>query len=225
MNKKKLAVIICGVLCAILLAVLLKPAEEEVPVQDAVATPEVCDGIGAAIAAHLDMLDAVNCSMMSDAEFTEEELLLTVDGVPLPKSELELRKQLISYFPKEKTEKELLNRLIQEKVCIAIAKEQNIMPTAEEVEAFLQEEQQDEILQRENQKFCVHNRMTIEEYWNIYERYNVIRILALSNVRQYYLDTYHAGIDEITARSAKIEKQYQKQLKKWTRQADIVYYK
>lgn len=47
MNKKKLVVIICGVLCAILLAVMLKPAEEEVPVQDAVATAEVCDGIGA----------------------------------------------------------------------------------------------------------------------------------------------------------------------------------
>lgn len=60
----------------------------------------------------------------------------------------------------------------------------------------------------------------------IYERYNVTRLLVANNVWQYYLDTFYADVNVTTANtSMKIARQYQKQLKKWIRQADIVYYK
>lgn len=232
MNKKKLTVIICGVLCVILLAVLLKPAEEEDSLQwqDAV-TIENFDfaGEGAVIAAHLGMFDAVNGSMIGEAAFTEEDLLLTVDGVPLLKEELESRKQRSAFYPQKKTEKEMLDRLIQEKVEIAVAKKYNVMPTEEEVAAFIERERKDaqEYAGEEIEKrFCTNSGLALDDYWNIYERYNVIRLLVARNVWQYYLDTYYADVDATTANtSKKIARQYQKQLKKWTRQADIVYYK
>lgn len=232
MNKKKLAIILCCVVCVILLVVVLKPAEEEDSAQSqGTVTIENFDfaGEGAVIAAHLDMFDAVNRSMMGEVEFAKEDLLLTVDGVPLLKEELESRKQRLEFYPQKKTEKELLDRLIQEKVEIAIAKKYDIMPTEEEVTAFIERERKDaqEYAGEEiEKKFCTNSGLTLDNYWNIYERYNAIRILTFGNVERYYYETYYPQETEVSARSSeKIQKQYQKQLKKWIRQADIVYYK
>ena len=37
------------------------------------------------------------------------------------------------------------------------------------------------------QEFC-EGALTAEDYWNIYERYNVTRLLIDSNLNQWYLD-------------------------------------
>ena len=56
--------------------------------------------------------------------------------------------------------------------------------------------------------------LTVDDYWNIYERYNVTRLLIDSNLNQWYLDeqglAYDAG-------------EYEAEVDCWVKEAKIVY--
>ena len=77
------------------------------------------------------------------------------------------------------------------------------------------------------EKFCENTDLTIDEYWSIYDRYNIIRILIDENVFQYYLESEE--IEEQNVYTAeeyeKISNDYLVYLENLVENAEIVYLK
>ena len=174
---------------------------------------------GDIIAASLEDLQVANASLLDGASVNESDILLTVDGVPLTGQEWNYRKKMAATFPQQQTEQETLQVLISEKVKQAKAIEYSLLPTEEDIQTYLQMEkdmwQETEEGVSILQEFC-EGALTAEDYWNIYERYNVTRLLIDSNLNQWYLD--EQGLVYDTG-------EYEAEVDRWVKEAQIVYQK
>ena len=172
---------------------------------------------GDIIAASLEELQVANASLLDSASVNESDILLTVDGVPLTRQEWNYRKEMPVTFPQRRTEQETLQVLIREKVKQAKAIEYGLLPTEEDIQTYLQMEK--EMWQETEEGVSIlqefyEGALTVDDYWNIYERYNVTRLLIDSNLNQWYLDeqglAYDAG-------------EYEAEVDCWVKEAKIVY--
>ena len=172
---------------------------------------------GDIIAASLEELQVANASLLDSASVNESDILLTVDGVPLTRQEWNYRKEMPVTFPQRRTEQETLQVLIREKVKQAKAIEYGLLPTEEDIQTYLQMEK--EMWQETEEGVSIlqefyEGALTVDDYWNIYERYNVTRLLIDSNLNQWYLDeqglAYDAGESEA-------------EVDCWVKEAKIVY--
>ncbi len=174
---------------------------------------------GDSIAASLEELQIANASLLDSAFVNEADILLTVDGVPLTGQEWNYRKEMTATFPQQRTEQDTLQVLIREKVKQAKATEYGLLPTEEDIQTYLQMEK--EMWQETEegvsilQEFC-EGALTAEAYWNIYERYNVTRLLIDSNLNQWYLDEQGLAYDT---------GEYETAVDRWVKEAKIVYRK
>lgn len=97
-----------------------------------------------------------------------------------------------------------------------------LLPTEEEIQAYLQEEwqlMQASQGQADAEKFKAvidETALTEDSYWNVYERYNVIRILLDENVRKAYMERPD-GIASYEDYVAEVDR--------WAREAHIVYHR
>ncbi len=172
---------------------------------------------GDIIAASLEELQVANASLLDSASVNESDILLTVDGVPLTGQEWNYRKEMTATFPQRRTEQKTLQVLIREKVKQAKAIEYGLLPTEEDIQTYLQVEK--EMWQETEegvsilQEFC-EGALTVDDYWNIYERYNVTRLLIDSNLNQWYLDEQGLAYDT---------DEYEAEVDRWVKEAKIVY--
>jgi len=110
-----------------------------------------------------------------------------IGDVSLSISELEFRKGLsASVNPAKETRHAVFNELIEEKIILNEAVRKGLVPTAEEIEVFLDrelEESKTDPEYRENIDKLINSwDISENEYWQKYEWYNVFRIIAIDKV-------------------------------------------
>ncbi len=86
-----------------------------------------------------------------------------------------------------------------------------ILPTEEQIAQYIQREQQEDSLVRVAEDICASGDLSADEYWNLYERYNVIRLLTAQNVYEFY--NAEQGVNE---------EAYRLQMAEWVEQAKVV---
>lgn len=177
--------------------------------------------LGDTIAASLEDLRTANDSLLDWTAVEEADLLLTVNGAPVTRQEWAYRKGMAAIDPQQRPERETLQVLIREKVQQAKAMEAGLLPTEEEIQAYLQEEwqlMQESQGQKEAEDFKAvvdETALTEEAYWNVYERYNVIRILLNEKLRKVYMEGPDAIADY---------EDYVAEVDRWAREAHVVYH-
>jgi len=113
-------------------------------------------------------------------------VLLTINDITITEQEFAQRQVLYKAFGQEKTEQELLDRLIEEKSIISQAIALGVEPTESEVTEQLKENYE---LVKNNQDFqdmysqvFANLNMTCEEYFSTYESYFTYYKLCLENL-------------------------------------------
>jgi len=184
MSKKVLGIIILGVL-VIGAGVLGIQAQNTYALQQK-TIEEFMAPIGFFMKEHPEFL-AQSAASLQTNEADPDEIIARVNGWPITLGELEFRKGLREKSGLGSADySDVFNTLIEEKVVLSYAFKNNILPTTEQVAAFI--EQEKEYYQEPNSQYQENvdailstSNMTIDEYWNSYEWYNVFRLLALDN--------------------------------------------
>ncbi|MCG0278735.1 MAG: hypothetical protein L5656_09440 [Thermanaeromonas sp.] len=121
---------------------------------------------------------------IKNAGVTSAETVAWVNGVPITIGELEFRKGLNQAGARHQSYSEVFNVLVEEKVVFDYAIKNKLLPTAEEVEKFIEEEQQQYAASDEYKEgvdlFCRAANMSLEDYWDTYEWYNAFRCLTFT---------------------------------------------
>lgn len=79
-----------------------------------------------------------------------------------------------------------LHRLIEEKIILEEVIKRGLMPSETEIQKYIDKKKENmhPSLQEFINKIMVAGNLTDEEYWDVYERYNIIRILAIENLSE-----------------------------------------
>lgn len=173
--------------CLALLALLFSGCNANpTPPPSAPTEPLAYSAIGEVISTFAASLADINQIMLGQAQPSEKDILLTVNGTPLTNQEYLFRQSLEPFSPNPRSDQELQEVLIREKAKLALAAEKNILPTNETIQAHLQAEQNDELLTQAAEKFCQDSSLSLDDYWNAYERYNLIRLLIDDTLAQQF---------------------------------------
>lgn len=83
----------------------------------------------------------------------------------------------------------VFNILVEEKAIFAYALNENLLPSEDELITFISWEMQvynnDEDYKKIIDLFCDKSGMSLQAYWNEYEKYNAFRVLMLKKVYDY----------------------------------------
>lgn len=121
-RKRMLTIITISVICVFCFG-YLKSTESEA--NEILAY----DSIGNVIEAAANDLALINQEINGISAYGENDLFLTVNGIPLTKQELQLRKNLDGVSTNPRSEQELIEILIKEKVKFSLDREKGILPT------------------------------------------------------------------------------------------------
>lgn len=130
-------------------------------------------------------------------ELTEDKVVIWVNGLPISNNELQMRFRLQKASGLgTQTIKEVKNELIREKVIKKEAEKLNLLPTDEEVNKFISKEK--EIVKNNPEyeaavkKLISDWGLTEDEYWNVYERYNIYRLVILDKLGRHIISDYYS---------------------------------
>ena len=211
-------IIICVIICAAIVSIVLQPirlrASEQIDYNE----------IGTVIDSSLSDLTIINNSLTGVVAVEDEQIILFVNKIPVTNAEMQFRLSLDKVSPQPRTQQEILDVLIKEKVLLSVAKEYNVLPLEEEINEMLFANRNEAVLVSEAEKFCKNNNLSLDEYWYTYERYNIIRILISQNVFEQYLQEEQIDVTYGEAvMSEEICEDYLSELNRWISQAEIVY--
>ncbi len=118
------------------------------------------------------------------------DTLARANGLPISIEEFEFRQGLKKVNgDKYQDDQSVFNILIEEKIALNYAIQNNILPTSTELEKFISYERNPDNTGDEYKNmveaFCKQAEMTEDEYYNTYEKYNAFRVLLLKNVYNY----------------------------------------
>lgn len=131
------------------------------------------------------------------ADLPADKVVATVNGLPISVAELEMRFGLHKASGLgPQSLKEVFEALVREKLWIREAIDRGLLATDEEIDRYIAQEKKQV---QENEEFAADIRtiveswgLTPEEYWNIYERYNVMRLVTNDKLSRQVLKEYYA---------------------------------
>lgn len=136
------------------------------------------------------------------AQVTDENIAFWVNGLPISNDELQLRLGLyVSSGTGPQAKDEVNKVIVREKVIKDEVIKLGLTPTDEEINNYISQEK--ELLKNDLEyktgveKIITEWGLTEDEYWNIYERYNVYRILMLDKLGKHVLKDFYSK-DKIT---------------------------
>lgn len=134
-----------------------------------------------------------------------------VNGLPISNDELQMRLLLNqSSGTGPQTLEETQKRLIREKVIEKEAEKLGLIPSTVEINKFIAQEKEQMKYNSEFkdgvEKIISAWGLTEDEYWNVYERYNVYRILILDKLGRNVLNDFYSK-DKITPDDEEIAKE------------------
>ena len=143
---------------------------------------DVLSEAGLEISRNIKNIDALNKYLLSE-DIEETDILAIVENkVAISSFEFQLRKSLHEAFGTYQTPDELFKKLLTEKIILLEAQKLELLPTEKEVQEFINwQKEQIEVIGQDQEILKIileAGNLNEDEYWNVYERYNTIRILT-----------------------------------------------
>ncbi|MBC7342861.1 MAG: hypothetical protein H5U02_10535 [Clostridia bacterium] len=201
-----------------------KDRPEDRPAPVSAPQPKTVDEImkltGQFIRNHPNLLSDTYKQFQSD-NIPANEVVAWVNGYPIGLTELEFVKGLGENSVGPKGYSHYFNRLVEEKLVMKEAAKRGLLPTEKEISAFIEEQKkqyaeddpsqhtpQDPSMRYVVDMLIKEWNLTWDEYWNLYERYNVIRLLSLQKLNESILaEAEAAGKVPSVGTSPKAEEQ------------------
>lgn len=123
---------------------------------------------------------------LKKSEITKEKLLAIVEGWPITSDELEYRKGLLQMSGLKANDSDIFNTLVEEKIILSYAEKHDLLPSEEQIKAFLELEKSwyddpNGQYKKLTDMLVKASNITIDDFWNKYEWYNAYRLLAIDN--------------------------------------------
>lgn len=178
-------VLVLGVVFAVVLAGMIGIYNKHSYANDKKTVEEYVKLTGEYIKNHPELLSN-SLDVLDGKSFNENEVVTTVDLLPITIGEIEFRKGLRNIFESDKADdKSVFNTLVEEKIILSYAIRNNVLPSKNEIDEFINSEKSTYKQSAECKKlvddFCFAANITIDEYWNTYEYYNAFRIVTFKN--------------------------------------------
>lgn len=134
-----------------------------------------------------NLSEAITC--LKEKRISDSRTIAWINGVPISFGEYEFRKGM-GAVTGNNNENDIFNKLIEEKVILAQALKENLIPSSIEIEEFINQQKAEYNNPELEYKqivdtICKNASLSLEEYWNSYEWYNTYRLLTISKVYQY----------------------------------------
>lgn len=180
------------------------------------------DEFGSAVSSSLKEIKRTNNELLLNSKEEDSDVIAWVDNVPIRESEFQFRKSLDALSPKPREDSELLSVLVKEKIRFVILNKNNLEIDEKEISEYLDLEKSFDGMNEYVKELCKNAAISEEEYWEIYERYNVIRIIADEKVFKLFLESNKIELDygEAVMSSEVIDK-YDKWLDSCIENADV----
>jgi len=155
---------------------------------------EVLENIGQFVCSKPQLLrDGLNLSK----QVPPEKVVAWVNGLPISYDELQFRLGLNkSSDLGPQTLNGVFKEIVREKVIQKEAIKLGIAPTDEEITSYLAREKE---IAKQNpeyrsgiEKIITSWNLTEDEYWNLYERYNITRLIILDKLSRHILKDYYS---------------------------------
>jgi hypothetical protein len=196
--------IVLGLLIVVGGGILLK----QVTAKEQKSLREVLENVGLFVRSKPQSLrDGLNLSK----QVPPEKVVAWVDDLPISYDELQFRLGLCkSSGLGPQTLNGVFKEIVEEKVIQKEAIKLGIAPTDEEITSYLDREKemakQDPAFRSGIEKIIASWNLTEDEYWNLYERYNITRLITLDKLSRHIQKDYYRK-KEITLDEEKQAKQ------------------
>lgn len=141
--------------------------------------------VGIEISKNIENIKMLNNYLLTNKIETSELLAIIENKVPISSFEFQLRMNLHEAFGTVQTPDEMFNKILTEKIILSEAQKVGLLPTEKEIQEMIdwQKEQIDFLEDgQEILKIIMEaGNLSEDKYWEIYERYNTIRILTEKN--------------------------------------------
>lgn len=146
------------------------------------------------------------------------DIIVVIDGVQLSDAEFKLHKGLAQAEGQQAADDNtVFNVLAEEKMLLGYALKNNLLPDKDEIDASIEAEKenynQDSEFKEMIDTFCSTADLTLDQYWNAYEYYNVYRVVAISKVYDFILENAEKSEVDTPAEQQKYYNQFKMKLK------------
>jgi hypothetical protein len=143
---------------------------------------EVFDRIGPYFKNHPELLSASLKAVEDFNSISDDDCVAKVNNVPISIAEIEFMKGLKDAFEERNSSyQSVFDMLVDEKVVFDYAMKNDLIPSKSEVDEFIAWEkdsyESDTEYQKDVNMFCEKAGMSLDEYWDTYERYNAFRLV------------------------------------------------
>ncbi|MEG1501762.1 MAG: hypothetical protein RR396_07355, partial [Clostridiales bacterium] len=152
------------------------------------------------ILANLDQLDIYQ--FYTTIKANNNIVIASVNGWPITFDEFMFRAAIHEIMDNSVDYNKIFEILLEEKIKLAMAYEENLLPSPEEVNKKIQESQREESNKTIEIRNFMNNFKNTDDYWNIYERYNYFRLLHMSKLSDFIIQK---GIDENKLDAEKVQ--------------------
>jgi hypothetical protein len=155
---------------------------------------EILFNTGAYVASHRELFTDVLAALELKRELIEPKDVVTrIGNIPITIQEIKLRQNFRQIAEADGCDnKSIFNQLVEEKLIMNYAFENNLLATEEEVQAYIN---QDKSLYYEYEEakstvdaYCAGAQIDLEEYWNTCSRYFALRLATLGKTSDYVIE-------------------------------------
>ena len=169
---------------------------------------------------------SASITALSSKIIDQTKVVASVDELPITVEEIQFRKGLREVAgAKNADDKSVFNALVEEKLILSYAINNNLLPTKSEIDSFIEDGKslynQDATYKKITDAFCSAANMSIDEYWNTYEYYNAFRIITFKKAQDNAIETgiEKGDLSPLTANELKYQEEaryddYWKKIKK-----------
>jgi len=178
---------------------------------------EVFDRIGPFIKNHPELLSASLKSVEDYNSISDDDCVAKVNNAPISIAEIEFMKGLQDALEeKDSSYQSVFDILVEEKVVFDYAMENDLIPSKSEVDEFIAWEKDSYESDTECQKgvnmFCEKAGMSLDEYWDTYERYNAFRLVLFKKAYDHAISQAISNkqliIDNVDEKDPKLQEAY-----------------
>lgn len=179
-NKGVIAILLSALLVVVLFFTVNNTGAKDKTVENAFYQE------GSYLQEHPDHFKYCLQTLDGNKKFSKDEVIAWVNDIPITKIEFELRKGVKQKPDKIQDNSVIFNILVEEKIILDKAKNNNLIPSDQEVDTQInylkQQYQTDNELKAIVDNYCKTSDMPLEDYWNDYSRYHEFRSLVLQKV-------------------------------------------
>jgi hypothetical protein len=190
MNIKTRKTYIISISTVILIGIIFFTYNNSLPLSGKGQLDHVIDIVSNYIKENPKLLeDSINA--INNYEKMPAETIATVNGLAISKSEFEFRKGLKTSVGDKDDDNLVFNTLVEEKIILAFAIKNDIVPNNKQVQEFIDWERDianaDEEYKIAVERFCKQMGVT-EDYYDSYEKYNAFRIILLKSAYDFAIE-------------------------------------